>query len=135
MDFIIKSAAVSDYTPIDVSEEKIKKKDGDMSVELKRTKDILKFLGDNKSEKQVVCGFAMETSSLIENAKEKLNRKNADIIVANSLKEKGAGFKGDTNKVTLITEDNIQNLDLMTKEEVAVILIDKLIDINKKKEV
>lgn len=135
MDFIIKAAAVADYTPINTSEEKIKKKDDEMSIELKRTKDILKFLGENKLKNQVICGFAMETSNLLENAKEKLKRKNADMIVANSLKEEGAGFKKDTNKVTFITKDNIQHLDLMTKEEVAMNLIDKLIDIYKKKEV
>lgn len=135
MDFIIKAAAVADYTPVNVSEEKIKKKDDDMFIKLKRTEDILKFLGENKLKNQIVCGFAMETSNLIENAKEKLKRKKADIIVANSLKEEGSGFKGDTNKVTFITEDDMKSLDLMTKEEVAVNLIDELMDLKDKKEV
>lgn len=135
MDFIIKAAAVADYTPVNVSEEKIKKKDDDMFIKLKRTEDILKFLGENKLKNQIVCGFAMETSNLIENAKEKLKRKKADIIVANSLKEEGSGFKGDTNKVTFITEDDMKALDLMTKEEVAVNLIDELMDLKDKKEV
>ena len=135
MDFIIKAAAVADYTPVNVSEEKIKKKDDDMFIKLKRTEDILKFLGENKLKNQIVCGFAMETSNLIENAKEKLKRKKADIIVANSLKEEGSGFKGDTNKVTFITEDDMKALDLMPKEEVAVKLIDELMDLKDKKEV
>ncbi|MFR6310964.1 bifunctional phosphopantothenoylcysteine decarboxylase/phosphopantothenate--cysteine ligase CoaBC [Anaerofustis stercorihominis] len=135
MDFIIKAAAVADYTPVNVSEEKIKKKDDDMFIKLKRTEDILKFLGENKLKNQIVCGFAMETSNLIENAKEKLKRKKADIIVANSLKEEGSGFKGDTNKVTFITEDDMKSLDLMPKEEVAVKLIDELMDLKDKKEV
>ncbi|MCO8194643.1 bifunctional phosphopantothenoylcysteine decarboxylase/phosphopantothenate--cysteine ligase CoaBC [Anaerofustis sp. NSJ-163] len=133
MDFIIKAAAVSDYTPIDVSDEKIKKKDGDLSIKLKRTDDILMYLGENKKENQVLCGFAMETQNLIDNAKAKLKKKNADIIVANCLKEEGAGFKGDTNKVTFITKDNIEKKELMSKYEVSEILLDKLIEIKNKK--
>lgn len=133
MDFIIKAAAVSDYTPIDVSDEKIKKKDGDLSIKLKRTDDILMYLGENKKENQVLCGFAMETQNLIDNAKAKLKKKNADIIVANCLKEEGAGFKGDTNKVTFITKDNIEKKELMSKDEVSEILLDKLIEIKNKK--
>ena len=133
MDFIIKAAAVSDYTPIDVSDEKIKKKDGDLSIKLKRTDDILMYLGENKKENQVLCGFAMETQNLIDNAKAKLKKKNADIIVANCLKEEGAGFKGDTNKVTFLTKDNIEKKELMSKYEVSEILLDKLIEIKNKK--
>ena len=133
MDFIIKAAAVSDYTPIDVSDEKIKKKDGDLSIKLKRTYDILMYLGENKKENQVLCGFAMETQNLIDNAKAKLVKKNADIIVANCLKEEGAGFKGDTNKVTFLTKDNIEKKELMSKDEVSEILLDKLLEIKNKK--
>lgn len=133
MDFIIKAAAVSDYTPIDVSDEKIKKKDGDLSIKLKRTDDILMYLGENKKENQVLCGFAMETQNLIDNAKAKLVKKNADIIVANCLKEEGAGFKGDTNKVTFLTKDNIEKKELMSKDEVSEILLDKLLEIKNKK--
>lgn len=133
MDFIIKAAAVSDYTPIDVSDEKIKKKDGDLSIKLKRTDDILMYLGENKKENQVLCGFAMETQNLIDNAKTKLINKNADIIVANCLKEEGAGFKSDTNKVTFLTKDNIEKKELMRKDEVSEILFDKLLEIKNKK--
>lgn len=133
MDFIIKAAAVSDYTPLEVSDEKIKKKDGELSIKLKRTDDILMYLGENKKENQVLCGFAMETQNLIDNAKAKLIKKNADIIVANCLKEKGAGFKGDTNKVTFLTKDNIEKKELMSKDEVSEILLDKLLEIKNKK--
>lgn len=133
MDFIIKAAAVSDYTPLEVSDEKIKKKDGELSIKLKRTDDILMYLGENKQENQVICGFAMETQNLIDNAKAKLIKKNADIIVANCLKEEGAGFKGDTNKVTFLTRDNIEKKELMSKDEVSRILLDKLLEIKNKK--
>lgn len=133
MDFIIKAAAVSDYTPLNVSDEKIKKKDSELIIELKKTDDILMYLGEHKKEHQILCGFAMETQNLIENAKGKLIKKNADMIVANSLKEKGAGFKGDTNKVTFLTKDNIEKLDLMSKDEVSKILLDKLIYLKNKK--
>ena len=133
MDFIIKAAAVSDYTPLEVSDEKIKKKDGELSIKLKRTNDILMYLGENKKENQVICGFAMETQNLIDNAKAKLIKKNADIIVANCLKEEGAGFKGDTNKVTFLTRDNIEKKELMSKDEVSRILLDKLLEIKNKK--
>ncbi len=133
MDFIIKAAAVSDYTPLEVSDEKIKKKDGELSIKLKRTDDILMYLGENKKENQVICGFAMETQNLIDNAKAKLIKKNADIIVANCLKEEGAGFKGDTNKVTFLTRDNIEKKELMSKDEVSRILLDKLLEIKNKK--
>lgn len=119
-DIIIKSAAVADYTPKSVSDEKIKKKDtDDMCIKLNRTKDILKTLGENKRDNQFICGFSMETENMVENSKKKLIKKNADMIVANNLKDKGAGFNTDTNKVTLITKDNIKQLDIMSKEEVA----------------
>lgn len=126
MDYIIKAAAVSDYTPKTVSSVKIKKGEGDSSIELKRTKDILDYLGHNRSDGQVVCGFAMETNDLIANASKKLEKKSADMIVANSLSEKGAGFKNDTNKVTFLTKKGNEELELMSKEEVAVKLLDRL---------
>lgn len=119
MDIIIKAAAVADYRPKNVSDEKMKKSDGEMTLKLERTKDILGYLGSNKREGQFLCGFAMETQNLLENAKEKLARKNADMIVANNLKIQGAGFGTDTNVVTIITEDGIQALELMSKEQVS----------------
>lgn len=123
-DIIIKSAAVADYTPITASSEKIKKQSGDMSIELKRTRDILKELGQSRRENQFICGFAMETENLIENAVKKLESKNVDMIVANSLKTEGAGFGTDTNVVTLITKDGITELPLMSKTDVAMKILD-----------
>lgn len=119
MDIIIKAAAVADYRPKNVCDEKMKKSDGEMTLELERTKDILGHLGSHKREGQFLCGFAMETQNLLENAKEKLLRKNADMIIANNLKIQGAGFGTDTNVVTIITEDGAQALELMSKEAVA----------------
>ena len=125
-DIIIKSAAVADYTPVAVSSEKIKKQDGDMHIELRRTKDILKELGQSRRENQFICGFAMETENLIENAVKKLESKNVDMIVANSLKTEGAGFGTDTNVVTLITKDGKTELPLMSKDEVAMKILDEV---------
>ena len=119
MDIIIKAAAVADYRPKNVCDEKMKKSDGEMTLELERTKDILGYLGSHKREGQFLCGFAMETQNLLENAKEKLLRKNADMIIANDLRIQGAGFGTDTNVVTIITEDRTQALELMSKEAVA----------------
>lgn len=119
MDIIIKAAAVADYRPKNVSGEKMKKSDGELTLELERTRDILGYLGSHKKEGQFLCGFAMETQNLLENAKDKLARKNADMIVANNLKIQGAGFGTDTNVVTIITEDGMQALELMSKEEVS----------------
>lgn len=127
-DIIIKSAAVADYTPVTISNEKIKKQDGDMSIELKRTKDILKELGQSRRENQFICGFAMETENLIENAVKKLESKNVDMIVANSLKTEGAGFGTDTNAVTLITKDGKTELPLMSKIDVAMKILDKTVN-------
>lgn len=127
-DIIIKSAAVADYTPVTISSEKIKKQDGDMRIELKRTKDILKELGQSRRENQFICGFAMETENLIENAVKKLESKNVDMIVANSLKTEGAGFGTDTNVVTLITEDGKTELPLMSKDEVAMKILDAAVN-------
>lgn len=126
MDIVIKSAAVADYRPKNVSEQKMKKKDGDLAIEMERTDDILKYLGEHKKEGQFLCGFAMETENLLQNASDKLGKKNADMIVANSLRTKGAGFGTDTNVVTLITKEGMQELDIMTKEEVAEKLLDEI---------
>lgn len=123
-DIIVKSAAVADYTPATISNEKIKKQSGDMRIELKRTKDILKELGQSRRENQFICGFAMETENLIENAVKKLESKNVDMIVANSLKTEGAGFGTDTNVVTLITKDGKTELPLMSKTDVAMKILD-----------
>lgn len=123
-DIIIKSAAVADYTPITVSSEKIKKQSGDMCIELRRTKDILKELGQSRRENQFICGFAMETENLIENAVKKLESKNVDMIVANSLKTEGAGFGTDTNVVTLIKKDGKTELPLISKSDVAMKILD-----------
>ena len=125
-DAIIKAAAVADYTPVSVSEQKVKKSDGDMSIGLKRTKDILKFLGDHKPEGQFLCGFSMETEHVLENSRDKLERKHADMIVANSLRTQGAGFGTDTNVVTLITRDGVEELPLMTKDQAAHRILDRI---------
>ena len=128
-DIIIKSAAVADYTPVAASSEKIKKQDGDMRIELRRTKDILKELGQSRRENQFICGFAMETENLIENAVKKLESKNVDMIVANSLKTEGAGFGTDTNVVTLIKKDGKTELPLMSKTDVAMKILNVALDL------
>ncbi|MCR4904071.1 MAG: bifunctional phosphopantothenoylcysteine decarboxylase/phosphopantothenate--cysteine ligase CoaBC [Butyrivibrio sp.] len=127
-DIIIKSAAVADYTPVNYSDDKIKKSsdDSDLSVSLKRTKDILKWLGDNKKEGQILCGFSMETKDLLANSRKKLASKNLDMICANNLNDKGAGFGVDTNLITLITEKEDKQLELMTKAEVADVILSQL---------
>ena len=126
MDIIIKAAAVADYTPVTVAESKIKKSGGDMSIPLKRTKDILKYIGENKKENQIICGFSMETDNLVENSAKKLKSKNADMICANSLRKSGAGFGTDTNIITLITKDGNQELEMMSKFDAANIILSKL---------
>ena len=118
-DIVIKVAAVADYTPMTTAEEKIKKQDGELNLELKKTTDILKFLGENRKEGQFLCGFSMETEHMIENSQAKLVKKNVDMIVANNLKTEGAGFGTDTNCVTLITKDEVTELAKMSKDEVA----------------
>ena len=117
-DIIIKSAAVADYRPKNYNENKLKKKDNELNIELEKTDDILKYLGENKKEGQILIGFSMETNNVIENSKEKLKKKNLDMIVANNLKDKGAGFGTDTNLVTLITKNENKQLPLMSKEKV-----------------
>ena len=128
-DFVIKAAAVADYTPAVTADNKIKKKDGDMSIPLVRTKDILKTLGENKRPGQILCGFSMETENVLENSRKKLESKHCDMICANSLKSAGAGFGTDTNIVTLITKNSEESLELMSKEHVAHKILDKLLAI------
>ena len=125
-DIIIKAAAVADYRPAVVSDEKMKKKDDQLSIELERTDDILKYLGEHKREGQFLCGFSMETQNMIENSREKLKKKNLDMIAANNLKVEGAGFKTDTNILTLITQNEEVSLDMMSKEDAAGVILDKI---------
>lgn len=127
-DIIVMAAAVADYTPAHTSSEKLKKKDSDMQVELKRTRDILKEIGSIKRSDQYVCGFAMETQNLIDNAKAKLAAKNADMIVANSLRTEGAGFGTATNVATLIKPDQINQLPIMSKDELAEIILNEALN-------
>lgn len=131
-DVIIKAAAVADYRPKEVSDEKMKKKDDQMSIELERTDDILKYLGEHKVPGQFLCGFSMETQNMISNSRAKLVKKNLDMIAANNLKVAGAGFQGDTNVITLITQDEEVSLDLMNKEEAAVKILDKILSLRGK---
>lgn len=125
-DVIIKSAAVADYTPDAYSDEKIKKSDGELSISLKRTQDILAYLGANKRDGQIICGFSMETENLIENSRKKLEKKNVDMICANSLKTSGAGFGTDTNVITVITRDDEEELPLMSKSDAAHRILDRI---------
>lgn len=126
-DIIIKAAAVADYTPVTVASEKIKKREGDNQITLKRTEDILAYLGEHRVEGQFLCGFSMETEHMIENSRRKLEKKHLDMVVANNLKVEGAGFGVDTNVVTLITRGGERELPQMTKEEVAVQIIDAIL--------
>lgn len=127
MDVIIKAAAVADYRPAVTSDEKIKKSDGDMAIDMERTDDILGYLGSCKKPGQFLCGFSMETQNMLENSRAKLRKKNLDMIVANNLKVKGAGFGTDTNVVTIITADMEKELELMSKDEVAARLLDEIL--------
>lgn len=129
-DVIIKAAAVADYRPKYVGTEKTKKKDGDMSIELERTDDILAYLGAHRREGQFLCGFSMETQNMLENSRLKLEKKKIDMIVANNLKVEGAGFGTDTNVVTMITRDKEIQLEKMTKEQVADKLLDAIFCVN-----
>ena len=125
-DIIIKAAAVADYRPAKVSSEKVKKKDGAIVLEMERTDDILAYLGSHRRPGQFLCGFSMETENVLENSRKKLKKKNLDMIAANSLKTEGAGFGGDTNVLTIITEDEEVSLEKMTKEEAASELLDRI---------
>ena len=126
-DFIFKAAAVADYTPAQYCDEKLKKKDGNLAIPLERTKDILKYLGENRRSGQVICGFSMETQDMVENSRKKLSSKNVNMICANNLKQAGAGFGVDTNVITLITATDTIELPLLSKEEVASAIIDHVI--------
>lgn len=126
-DIIIKTAAVADYRPTNPATEKIKKKDGDSTIELERTEDILAYLGTHKSENQFICGFSMETENMLENSRAKLDKKNVDMIVANNLKVSGAGFGTDTNVVTIITKDECKELEIMSKADVADAIVSEII--------
>lgn len=127
-DIVIKAAAVSDYTPETTADSKLKKSDADMSIPLKRTQDILKYLGANKRPGQFLCGFSMETDNVLENSRKKLKSKNCDMICANSLRTAGAGFGTDTNVITLITEDSDTELPLMSKEDAAHRILDVILE-------
>ena len=131
MDAVIKAAAVADYRPKFVNTEKTKKKDGDMAIELERTDDILKWIGEHKKESQFLCGFSMETEHMLENSRAKLKKKNLDMIVANNLKVAGAGFGTDTNVVTMIRENKETELPIMSKEEVAGAILDEIFEIKR----
>lgn len=126
-DLIFKAAAVADYTPAEYNDQKMKKSDSDLSIPLKRTKDILKYLGEHRTDGQVICGFSMETQNMIENSKRKLQSKNIDMICANNLKTEGAGFGVDTNVITVITKSEVKELPLQSKESVANAILDECI--------
>ena len=129
-DIICKAAAVADYRPKHVSQEKVKKSDGNLALEMEKTQDILKYLGEHRRPGQFLCGFSMETENLTGNSRAKLEKKNLDMIVANSLKTEGAGFQGDTNQVTLITRNEEIPLPLLSKEETANLILNKVLEMS-----
>lgn len=131
-DFIIKAAAVGDYRIKEIASEKIKKKDNNLVLEMVKNDDILQYLGNHKTN-QIICGFAMETENLINHAKEKFIKKNCDLLVANNLKDEGAGFSKDTNKVTLITKDKIEEKEIMSKDDVSKMILTKLMEIEEER--
>ena len=133
-DIIIKAAAVADYRPKQVFDEKVKKQDKEMSIELKKTDDILKYLGEHRTPQQFLCGFSMETQNMIGNSRAKLGKKHLDMVAANNLKVAGAGFQGDTNVLTLITQDEDVSLQRMSKEDAANVILDKILSIMKERE-
>ena len=130
VDIVIKAAAVADYTPLTVADNKLKKSDSELSIPLKRTKDILAYLGEHKKN-QFLCGFSMETENMLENSRKKLKKKNLDMICANNLKTKGAGFAGDTNVITIITKDEEKQLEIMTKTQAAEKILDTIVEMLK----
>ena len=132
-DIIIKAAAVADYKPKSYSDEKTKKKDGEMSIELDRTQDILKYLGEHRREGQFYCGFSMETQNMLENSRVKLDKKNIDMVVANNLKIAGSGFGTDTNVVTMISKEEEIQLELLSKAEVAHKILDEILKLKARK--
>ena len=129
MDLVIKAAAVADYTPETVADNKIKKTDGDMFIPLKRTQDILGYLGSHRVPGQKLCGFSMETENMLENSRKKLSKKNLDMIVANNVKVSGAGFQGDTNVITMITAEDVREFPLMSKTEAAHAILDRILEL------
>ena len=129
-DFIFKAAAVADYTPAEYADEKVKKQDGEMSIPLKRTQDILAWLGQRKKKGQIICGFSMETQDMVKNSREKLQKKNVDMICANNLKVAGAGFGVDTNIITIITRNDTRELPILTKDATANAILDEAIGLN-----
>lgn len=133
-DIIIKAAAVADYRPKQVFDEKVKKQDKEMSIELEKTDDILKYLGEHRTPQQFLCGFSMETQNMIGNSRAKLGKKHLDMVAANNLKVAGAGFQGDTNVLTLITQDEDVSLQLMSKEDAANVILDKILSVMKERE-
>ena len=133
-DIIIKAAAVADYRPAKVFDDKVKKQEGQMSIELEKTDDILQYLGDNRVPGQFLCGFSMETQNMLGNSRAKLGKKHLDMVAANNLKVAGAGFQGDTNVLTLITQDEDVSLQLMSKEDAANVILDKILSIQKERE-
>ena len=133
-DIIIKAAAVADYRPAKVFDDKVKKQEGQMSIELEKTDDILQYLGDNRVPGQFLCGFSMETQNMLGNSRAKLGKKHLDMVAANNLKVAGAGFQGDTNVLTLITQDEEVSLPLMSKEDAALKILDKILLLTTKAE-
>lgn len=133
-DIIVKAAAVADYRPSHVADEKMKKKDSELTIELEKTDDILKYLGEHRRKDQFLCGFSMETQNMIGNSRAKLEKKHLDMVAANNLKVAGAGFQGDTNVLTLITQNEEVSLRLMSKEDAADVILDKILSIIKERE-
>lgn len=133
-DIIIKAAAVADYRPANVYEDKVKKQEEQMSIELEKTDDILGYLGEHRLPGQFLCGFSMETQNMLGNSRAKLGKKHLDMVAANNLKVAGAGFQGDTNVLTLITQDEDVSLQLMSKEDAANVILDKILSIQKERE-
>lgn len=132
-DIIIKAAAVADYRPLKIFDEKVKKKDEEMSIALEKTDDILNYLGEHRTKEQFLCGFSMETQNMIGNSRAKLGKKHLDMVAANNLKVEGAGFQGDTNVLTLITQDEDVSLQLMSKEDAANVILDKILSVMKER--
>ena len=130
-DYIFMAAAVADYTPAQYSDDKIKKQEGKMQISLKRTRDILGFLGEHRRDGQIICGFSMETRDMLENSRAKLQKKHVDMICANNLKVPGAGFGVDTNVITIITQADTTELPLLSKEEAANTILNKAITLSK----
>ena len=132
-DIIVKAAAVADYRPLKVFDEKVKKKNEEMSIALEKTDDILNYLGEHRTKEQFLCGFSMETQNMIGNSRAKLGKKHLDMVAANNLKVEGAGFQGDTNVLTLITQDEDVSLQLMSKEDAANVILDKILSVMKER--